>query len=168
MYSVTIEKIKVLFVCMGNICRSPAAEGVFAEYVRKSGYEDRFDIDSAGTLDYHTGSLPDERMRQAANRRGYKLLSRARQVTKSDLEEFDLVLAMDNTNLQELNQLAGGKRPHICLFGRFLVTGSDHPVPSVPDPYYGGMNGFEKVLDMLESGCPVLLEHCLTLMPDSY
>jgi len=160
---VAIEKIKVLFVCMGNICRSPAAEGVFAEYVRRAGHQDRFHIDSAGTLDYHTGSLADERMRLVANRRGYKLLSRARQVNKSDLDEFSLVVAMDHTNLQELYQLAGSQRPHIRLFGSFLVPATSLTIPSVPDPYYGGMDGFEKVLDMLESGCPTLFEQCLAL-----
>ncbi len=151
---------------MGNICRSPAAEGVFAEYVRRAGYQERFHIDSAGTLDYHSGSLADERMRQAASRRGYELLSRARQVNKSDLDEFCIVLAMDRTNLQELNQLAGGQRTHIQLFGSFLVPATSRTIPSVPDPYYGGMDGFEKVLDMLESGSPALLAHCLEQDPN--
>lgn len=159
------KKISVLFVCMGNICRSPAAEGVFAEYVRRAGHEDIFHIDSAGTLDYHTGSLPDDRMCMAAARRGYKLQSFARQVSSADLGHFDLVLAMDHTNLDELNQLAGGPRQHIRLFGSFLgsPSASDGAFPAVPDPYYGGVDGFELVLDMIEAACPPLLEHCLAL-----
>jgi protein-tyrosine phosphatase len=158
------EKISVLFVCMGNICRSPAAEGVFAEYVRRAGQDAHFHIDSAGTLDEHSGSLPDDRMCMVAALRGYKLQSRARQVTTADLGNFDLVLAMDHNNLDELNQLGGGPRDHIRLFGSFLDQSPGGGAgPAVPDPYYGGMDGFELVLDMIESACPSLLEFCLAL-----
>lgn len=162
------EKVKVLFVCMGNICRSPAAEGVFSEYVRRAGHDASFHIESAGTLDYHAGSLPDVRMQEAAARRGYRLQSRARQVTNADLQNYDLVLAMDHDNLDELNQIAGSPREHIRLLGSFsgpAVAGAS--APAVPDPYYGGMDGFELVLDMIESACPALLEHCLALRKQS-
>jgi len=160
----SVGKIKVLFVCMGNICRSPAAEGVFIEYVRRAGHAALFHIDSAGTIDFHTGALPDQRMQEAAARRGYSLQSRARQVTRADLENFDLVLAMDHNNLAVLHQLASAPREHIRLFGSFLEQAAPgSTVPSVPDPYYGGMDGFELVLDMIELACPSLLGHCLAL-----
>ncbi len=160
----TTEKVKVLFVCMGNICRSPAAEGVFIEYLRRSGYDELFHIDSAGTIGYHTGSLPDERMQEAAIRRGYRLESRARQVNKLDMENFDLVLAMDHNNLGDLQQLAGEARDHIRLLGSFLEqVASGNAAPPVPDPYYGGKDGFELVLDMIESACPALLDYCLAI-----
>jgi protein-tyrosine phosphatase len=159
-----MEPVKVLFVCMGNICRSPAAEGVFIEYVRRAGQEAIIQVDSAGTLDYHTGSLPDERMRKVAASRGYSLQSRARQVRPADLDQFDLVLAMDHTNLAELCKLDGKSRTHVRLFGSYLQDAAANGVaPAVPDPYYGGIDGFELVLDMIESACPALLEHCLAI-----
>ena len=149
---------------MGNICRSPAAEGVFIEYVRRAGHADGFHIDSAGTIGYHSGALPDDRMQVAAVRRGYRLESRARQINKRDLENFDLVLAMDHDNLRELQQLAGGPREHVRLFGSFIGKAANGDAAlSVPDPYYGGIDGFELVLDMIESACPALLEHCLAI-----
>ena len=158
------EPVKVLFVCMGNICRSPAAEGVFIEYVRRAGHEELIRIDSAGTLDYHVGSLPDERMREVAATRGYKLQSRARQVRSEDIENFDLVLAMDHKNLNELVSLAGRPREHVRLLGSYLPDILRQVnAPEVPDPYYGGMAGFELVLDMIESACPALLDQCLTI-----
>jgi protein-tyrosine phosphatase len=158
---VAVDKISVLFVCMGNICRSPAAEGVFREHVRRAGLHGSIHIDSAGTIDYHTGSLPDERMRKAAARRGYRLDSKARQVCPGDFEAFDLLVAMDRTNLDDLRRIAGRQYEHVHLLGRYLATTGD--VPSVPDPYYGGNEGFELVLDMIESACPQLLQHCLEL-----
>ena len=155
---------RLLVVCLGNICRSPAAEGLFSEYVRRAGHDASFHIDSAGTLDYHAGSLPDVRMQKAAARRGYLLQSRARQVTKADLKNFDLVLAMDHDNLDELNQIAGSPREHIRLLGSFLGQAvPETAVPVVPDPYNGDMDGFELVLDIIESACPALLEHCLAI-----
>ena len=147
---------------MGNICRSPAAEGVFREYVSRSGYQDMFHIASAGTLHYHAGSLPDERMRRAAAQRGYRLESHARQVKAADLSEFDLVLAMDNTNLDHLHELVGKAHAHVQLFGSFLEQ-SGGGAPSIPDPYHGSMDGFELVLDMIESACPSLLQYCLAI-----
>lgn len=133
---------------------------MFRDYVRRAGHDEIFYIDSAGTIDEHAGSLPDERMRRAASGRGYRLESRARQVTVADFSEFDLVLAMDHTNLDDLQQLAGRPHGHVRLFGSFIEPGGEL---SVPDPYYGGMDGFELVLDMIESGCQPLLQYCLTL-----
>jgi protein-tyrosine phosphatase len=159
-----VDKIKVLFVCMGNICRSPAAEGVFREYVRKAGHDALIQIDSAGTIDFHAGSLPDPRMRQAAARRGYRLDSLARQVTRDDFGNFDLIVAMDHINLNDLDEIAGGPTRHVQLLGSFLDGMSSHNIPEVPDPYYGGRDGFEKVLDMIESACPAMLASCLKMV----
>jgi len=144
---------------MGNICRSPTAEGVFAHYVEKRGLAEAFRIDSAGTIGYHTGELPDRRTRQAASQRGYSLTSRARQVTPADLDTFDLVLAMDQVNLRDIQRLAGGNptRAEVRLFCDFLPKGDSRR--DVPDPYYGGPEGFEEVLDMAEAACPALLAH---------
>ena len=157
-------QVGVLFVCMGNICRSPTGEGVFRAHVEQAGYGDRFRIDSAGTIDYHSGSPADPRMREAAARRGYSLDSIARQVVAEDLTSFDLVVPMDYDNLLDLERLAGGSKPHIRMLGSFLKgAGSNSNAVSVPDPYYGGAAGFEAVLDMIESACPAMLAHCLAL-----
>ncbi len=160
-----MNKIKndtsVLFVCMGNICRSPAAEGVFRHFVEKAGYAGRINIDSAGTLGYHAGDPADPRMRQAAVKRGYTLDSIARQVRQSDITEFELLVAMDLDNFRELMSFSEDKKDHIRMLWHFLENGTDSSkVPSVPDPYYGGDEGFDRVLDMIESACPLLLEYC--------
>lgn len=161
----TNHDVSVLFVCMGNICRSPTGEGVFRHYVTEQGYADRIQVDSAGTIAYHTGNPADHRMQMAAGRRGYRLDSIARQVNKQDLAEFSLVVAMDIDNLNELEYLADGDRSHIRMLGSFLPDAMDERLGrSVPDPYYGGSNGFEAVLDMIEAACPKMLEHCLGLI----
>ena len=154
--------VSVLFVCMGNICRSPAAEGVFRHYVEQQGDTEDFYIDSAGTIDYHSGKPADPRMRAAASRRGYTLTSLSRQVMSEDLDRFDLIVAMDRDNLWYLEELAGGPQAHIRLLGSFLPERQDEPgqAPEVPDPYYGGSQGFEDVLDMLESACPGIHSAC--------
>ncbi|MEZ5302462.1 MAG: low molecular weight protein-tyrosine-phosphatase [Verrucomicrobiales bacterium] len=144
---------RVLFVCMGNICRSPAAEAVLRHLDGDSG---AVEIDSAGTIDFHTGKPSDARMRAAAARRGIPVDVRARQVKAADLARFDLILAMDHDNLADLRHLdadgaAGGK---LRLFCEFCTR---HPHTQVPDPYYGGDEGFELVLDLLEDGCANLL-----------
>ena len=158
------DNINVLFVCMGNICRSPAGEGVFQHYVKQQGYADQFSIDSAGTHAYHIGERADTRMRQAASQRGYDLKSIARKVSSTDIETFDLIVPMDSNNLMELEYLAGGNQHHIRMLGSFIEGYSgNHDAPSVPDPYYGGAAGFEEVLDMIESACPAMLLHCLAL-----
>ena len=151
-------KVKVLFVCMGNICRSPTAEAVFRRQVEKAGLLDRFQIDSAGTLDYHVGAPPDTRAQQAAKQRGYDMSNlRGRQVEAQDFFRFDYLLAMDNHNLVTLERL----RPHEAKshLGLFLEFAEHHNEWEVPDPYYGGADGFERVLDMVEDAANGLLQH---------
>jgi protein-tyrosine phosphatase len=151
---------KVLFVCMGNICRSPTAEGVFRQRVREAGLEQRITIDSAGTHDYHIGKPPDRRAQAAAAGRGYDLSGlRGRQVEKRDFDEFDYILAMDAENLTNLNRIKpAGHKAQVRLFLEFA---RDHALREVPDPYYGGDQGFEQVLDMVEDAASGLLQHIL-------
>ncbi len=151
-------KVKVLFVCMGNICRSPTAEAVFRRHVEKAGLEDKIEIDSAGTHDYHVGEAPDGRAQQAAKQRGYDMSKlRGRQVEAEDFERFDYVLAMDNMNLVILERLRPGTaQSHL---GLFLEFAENHKEWEVPDPYYGGADGFERVLDMVEDAANGLLQH---------
>lgn len=146
---------RVLMVCMGNICRSAAGEAVMQRFAEEFGVD--AEIDSAGTHDYHVGEPADPRMIQAAELRGYELTSRARQVTAADLDprSFDLVLAMDRENHARLLELAPASKSHIRLFGDYLDE--DWP-DDVPDPYYGEQAGFDRVLDMLEAGCPLILQ----------
>ena len=143
--------MRVLFVCMGNICRSPTAEGVLRRLVREEGLEDRIEIDSAGTGGWHAGSPPDERATDAAARRGIELAGAARQVEAADFERFDLLIAMDRENLAELRRLAPDDEARGKL--RLLLGDRD-----VPDPYYGGARGFEDVLDLVEEACEELLD----------
>lgn len=155
---------RVLFVCLGNICRSPTAEGVARAVASDRGLDGYVEIDSAGTAGYHTGDPADPRMRSAAAQRGYDLTSRARQVQPEDFHRFDLVVAMDRDNLSDLEDAlsrAGTpqtSRARLRLFSDFLPD--DAPV-DVPDPYYGGPQGFERVLDLIEDGMPRLLEELL-------
>ena len=150
------QPFRVLFVCLGNICRSPAGEGVFRHLAERDGAGISTECDSAGTMDWHTGKLPDSRMRRAASARGIDLLSRARHATRSDFDEFDLVLAMDRENLRDLEEIRGqrGARAELKLFCELCT---DHDEEEVPDPYYGGDEGFEHVLDLLEDGCRNLI-----------
>ncbi len=158
--------VSVLFVCMGNICRSPTGEGVFRHYVTTKGRGASIHIDSAGTIDYHAGSPADSRMREAAASRGYRLDSIARVVRSEDLQIFDLVIAMDHDNLDALLRLSDGYSADIQLLGAFLPgVASNAEAPAVPDPYYGGGDGFERVIDMIENACPAILDHCLRLLP---
>lgn len=145
----------ILFVCMGNICRSPIAEGVFRKLVADAGLSDAIDIDSAGTHGYHIGKMADSRARAAAKRRGYALDAiRARQIASDDFERFDYVLAMDRDNLALLREQASPAfHSRISLFLQF-ASGRDG---EVPDPYYGGAAGFEKVLDLVEDASRDLL-----------
>lgn len=144
--------VRILFVCMGNICRSPAGEGVLAKMVVDAGLSDRIKIDSAGTLGMHAGNPPDSRMRAAATARGYDLTSRARQVIATDLDDFDLILVMDRDNERNVLKLAktDEQRERVRLFCTFCEK---HLEREVPDPYYGESQGFEYVLDLLEDGC---------------
>jgi protein-tyrosine phosphatase len=148
----------VLFVCLGNICRSQACEGVMRHLVAERGLDGEVEVDSAGTGDYHLGELADPRMRAAAASRGYRLTHRARQVEPEDFDRFDLILAMDGSNLRDLRRLAGGRTDHVRLLSEFLPDGSP---ADVPDPYYGGEQGFERVLDLVEEACPEVLDRLL-------
>ena len=142
---------------MGNICRSPAAEGIMKQKVREQGLEHSFYIDSAGMHGWHEGELPDSRMRTHASRRGYALTSRSRPIKYDDFEKFDLIIGMDDSNIQDLNRMAPNResRRKICRMTDFCRT---HKADCVPDPYYGGASGFELVLDLLEDACDGLLE----------
>lgn len=144
---------KVLFVCLGNICRSPAAQGVMQSIVDSRGESDMWFIDSAGTGDYHTGDLPDRRMRIHARRRGYELTHRARQVRESDFDEFDLIIPMDASNERYLRRLAPSPEAEsrIAPMARWIDMATRYDY--VPDPYYEGAEGFELVLDLLENAC---------------
>ena len=134
-----MKRIRILFVCLGNICRSSCAEGVMKKLVEEAGLENRFMIDSAGILSYHQGELPDPRMRAHAARRGYELVHRSRPVRVHDFEDFDVIIGMDDRNVDDLRER--------------------HPYDDyVPDPYYGGAEGFEHVIDLLEDGCRNLME----------
>ena len=149
--------MKILFVCMGNICRSPTAEGVFRQRIAAAGLEDAFESDSAGTHSYHLGAPPDRRAQAAASRRGIDLSGlRARRVAEDDFQQFELVVAMDRDNLAELEALCPPEyRERLALMMDFA---RDRRESEVPDPYYGGANGFEHVLDLLEEAVDGLLE----------
>ena len=143
------KSYSVLFVCMGNICRSPTAEGVFRKLALDAGLEETLRIDSAGTHAYHEGEPPDRRAQAAAERRGYDLSDlRARRVSETDFEEFDLILAMDSLNLVTLQDRAE-EAAHERL-KKLLDYSKNKPGGDVPDPYYGGATGFERVLDLVE------------------
>lgn len=150
--------VGVLFVCMGNICRSPIAEGVFRQRVTQAGLDHFIQIDSAGTHGYHIGARPDARAQAAATRRRYDLSAlRARQVTREDIEVFDYVLAMDRDNLAHLNSLASPNyhnKPQL-----FLDYAAHVNLREVPDPYYGPDQGFDFVLDLVEEASLGLLTH---------
>lgn len=150
--------VKVLFVCMGNICRSPTAEGVFRKFVGDAGLDAQIRVDSAGTHAYHVDQPPDRRARLAAEQRGYLLRNiRARRVAAEDFEQFDYILAMDQDNLRLLQDDAPEHQRHkIRLFLEF--SESRRGMLEVPDPYYGGTSGFERVLDLVEEASRGLLE----------
>ena len=150
------KKQSVLFVCTGNICRSVTAEGVFRRLVESAGLQDYFHIDSAGTQGYHAGDQPDSRSQDAAKRRGYDISRlRARKVEREDFERFDLLLAMDDDHHRILMRMAPPEHaPKVKLMLSY-ARGAAHR--EVPDPYYGGPDGFELVLDLLENGCEGLL-----------
>jgi protein-tyrosine phosphatase len=150
------EKVSILFVCMGNICRSPTAQGVFEQMVEAHGLTHAITVDSAGTHAYHVGERPDERASQAASRRGVDMSrQRARRVSEVDFEVFDLVLAMDHANYEDL----GGVCPpgHESKLRLFLDFAPGIAEREVPDPYYGGPGGFERVLDLVEMAAAGLL-----------
>ena len=152
------QSYRVLFVCMGNICRSPMAEGVFKHHVKQAGLDGSIATDSAGTHDYHIGEPPDPRAQRAASRRGYDLSAlRGRQVSRGDFGEFDYLLAMDETNLRTLERLCPSQHAHKLKL--FMEFSTGPALREVPDPYYGGEQGFERVLDMVEQAAQELLDH---------
>ena len=150
---------KLLFVCLGNICRSPAAEGVFLHLLEEQGLADHFVVDSAGTGSWHVGNKADPRMRAAAERRGIHLPSRARQIELDDLSRFDLVVTMDSDNLRNVRSLAQEAGNNATATIRSMLSyARSTDLTDVPDPYYGGEQGFEQVLDLLEDACSGLIE----------
>jgi protein-tyrosine phosphatase len=156
-----VEKINVLFVCMGNICRSPTADAVFKHHVKSANLEHLIHIDSAGTHAYHIGHPPDRRSQQAALKRGYSMRElRARKFSQADFLRFQLILAMDYSNLEILQKNCPPQ--YADRLGLFLQYSNQwNASKEVPDPYYGGNHGFEKVLDMVEDASQGLLKHLL-------
>lgn len=153
---------KLLFVCLGNICRSPAAENIMNHLIEQTELSDRIICDSAGTSSYHIGSSPDRRMTVAAAQKlGIKMRGNARQFQKSDFQEFDLILAMDRENYEHILHLdqSGQYRHKVRLMCDFC---SKHTLKEVPDPYYGGSEGFNQVIDLLVDACDGLLKHVIS------
>ena len=147
--------VRVLFVCMGNICRSPVAQGVFENVARREGLADEILVDSAGTGNWHAGSPPDERALKSASLRGLDIsVQRARQISRDDCETFDYILTMDEENYRMVSSLCRGS----AVVRPFLDFATDSPEREVPDPYYGGSDGFERVLDLVEEASEGLLE----------
>ena len=150
---------KILFVCLGNICRSPAAEGVFKHKIKERDLEQLFVVDSAGTGGWHVGNLADPRMRETALSRGIELTSKSRKIEESDLYEFDHILVMDNDNLEAVKSLIKDhKNPVNSKIKLILSYSKSSQLDEVPDPYYGGQNGFDKVLDLLDDAMDGLID----------
>jgi protein-tyrosine phosphatase len=150
--------IKILFVCMGNICRSPSGEAVMNALIDKNNLQDKISCDSAGTIGYHAGENADERMQKHAIKRGYNLTSIARQIKHHDFENFDYIIAMDNDNYRNILTLDSEEKYKNKIF-MMMDFGSKYNEKNVPDPYYGGEQGFEHVLNLLEDACLGLLKH---------
>lgn len=150
------KKYKILFVCLGNICRSPMAEEVFRSLANRSGRADEFVADSAGLIDFHEGELPDSRMRAHASRRGYRLTHHSRPVRPDDFRKFDLIVGMDEQNIKGLQRMAqsADNATKIVRMADYLIHSG---APYVPDPYYGSDKDFELVIDLLEEACTELL-----------
>ena len=151
--------VEVCFVCLGNICRSPLAQGVFETLVKQEGLQDRIIISSAGTSHWHVGGPPDPRMQQTARQHGIHLNSWARQFQAADFKQMDLVLAMDHSNLDALQQMRPASELHDKLFLFRSFDPENNGDLDVPDPYYGGDKGFETVYQMVERTCPKVLQH---------
>lgn len=152
------DKKKILFVCLGNICRSPAAEGIARDIAQKRNIADKYEFDSAGLYGGHAGELPDRRMRVHAFQRGYNLTHHSRPVRMSDFEEFDLIIGMDDSNISRLKSMARTPEEEAKIV-RMTDFCRNHPgADHIPDPYYEGAEGFELVLDLLEDACQGLLD----------
>ena len=149
--------VSVLFVCLGNICRSPTAEGIFADMCIKNGIESAVLVDSAGTGGWHVGELADPRSRAEAQRRGLMLQSRSRKIRSQDFQDFDLILAMDQSNLRNILRLAETEADKARVYLLRDFDSESPPGSDVPDPYYGGTNGFPEVFDICERACQGLL-----------
>lgn len=148
-------KPSVLFVCLGNICRSPTAEAVFRYKAKQANLD--ITIDSAGTHGYHIGKAPDKRSQEVGKARGYSFKGvKCRRVDESDFEKFEYILAMDSSNHEKLLEKAGDEHHHKV---KYLLDFTEHSDKEVPDPYYGGRRGFERVLDLVEDGCEGLIKH---------
>lgn len=151
-------KQRILFVCLGNICRSPAANGILEDMVAKQGLEQFIEVDSAGTYPGHRGNLPDPRMRKAALERGYNLTHRARTISEEDFYNFDMIVVMDDSNYEKVSRIAP-ERKYLDKLYRMAEFTTDFPDYSyIPDPYYEGAEGFYLVLNMLENGCRNILD----------
>ena len=148
--------MKILFVCLGNICRSSSAEEIMRTFIKREGLADRIEVDSAGILSYHQGEMPDSRMRMHAYHRGYELTHRSRLVCLEDFLEFDMIIGMDDRNIQDLKERAPSPEAEGKIY-RMTDFCRTKLVDYVPDPYYGGAQGFENVLDILEDACGGLL-----------
>ena len=150
---------KILFVCLGNICRSPAAEGVFKQKIKERDLEKLFVVDSAGTGGWHVGNLADSRMRETALSRGIKLTSRSRKIEESDLYEFDHILVMDNDNLEAVKLLIKDHKSNLNSKIKLILSYSKKfQLDEVPDPYYGGQQGFDTVIDLLDEAMDGLID----------
>jgi protein-tyrosine phosphatase len=160
---VDVQPVRLCFVCLGNICRSPTAEGVMASLVAEAGLDDQIEVDSAGTGDWHRGELPDPRSRAEARRRGVELTSRASTFRAGDAHAYDMVLAMDRSNLADLHDLTAepSLRSRIRLLREFdpALAPDDRWGGEVPDPWSGGDQGFVVVFDLIEAACRGLLDH---------
>tara|TARA_Y100001968_G_scaffold207952_1_gene191087 strand:+ start:898 stop:1371 length:474 start_codon:yes stop_codon:yes gene_type:complete len=150
---------KILFVCLGNICRSPAAEGIFKQKIKNRNLENFFIVDSAGTGGWHVGNLPDRRMCETAKARGIELISRSRQIKENDLYEFDHIFVMDNNNLKAVKSLIKDQSYLLSSKIKLILSYSEnYKLDEVPDPYYGGQNGFDEVLDLLDDAIDGLIK----------
>lgn len=147
------EKKKILFVCLGNICRSPAAEGIFKSIIEKQGKSNDYIVDSAGTSGYHIGDLPDKRMRKHGSMRGYDFNSLSRKFSIEDFLDFDYIITMDDSNYNNVTRLASTLEDRDKVKKMVDYLQKDFPYDHVPDPYYEGADGFELVLDLLEDAC---------------
>lgn len=153
-----MSQVSILFVCLGNICRSPMAEGVFRQIVEQHNCSARFTIDSAGTLGYHQGELPDSRMMYHASKRGYELTHRSRKFKRSDFDYYDWIIAMDDNNFEDLKAIATTTE-EVAKIHRMVEFSEKLSPTHIPDPYYGGAEGFDHVIDLLEDACQGLFKH---------
>lgn len=156
-----MDKTKILFVCLGNICRSACAEAVMKDIVAKRGLEDKFEIDSAGLISYHEGEQADPRMRQHASARGINITSIARKIKDADFRHFDMIIGMDNDNIARLTSNAPTQESALKI-SKMTDYCLNYDADSVPDPYYGGADGFELVLDLLNDACNGLIDNIIT------